>query len=312
MVARTLSSKETLPPPPALAWARRATAMSARIFMEILPAKARPTHLMERGAGPIVKYALSSYNRLPLSHSPPQATLRYISEGDKPATQSCHPKRAIKLRRRFIALLAVDDPLDALGQLFRFEVVVAVELGRHVVRKADLSERLAHFLPVHVPLEELHELARIPLVVLQVDAVDPLAERPDPILGPAVFDDVADVEVGPHPRALEVVDEPGEFERRQKEVVPNLLDRDHDLALFRRRDHFLDPLDRALVRLDIPRLRIDDRGDEEKLRRAQRFCATKPVLQIFHRLVAFGRVGVREEPLPSAVDDRVNRKPHFV
>jgi len=64
-----------------------------------------------------------------------------------------------------------------------------------------------------------------------VHPVDALAERPDPVLGPAVLDDVADVEVGLQPRALELVDVARELQRAEEEVVPDLLDGDDDLEL---------------------------------------------------------------------------------
>ena len=60
---------------------------------------------------------------------------------------------------------------------------------------------------------------------------------PDPLFGPAVGDEVPDVEIPPDPVTLERVDVLRGLPRTQQEVVPDVLERDVDPRRFGVRDH---------------------------------------------------------------------------
>ena len=71
--------------------------------------------------------------------------------------------------------------------------------------------------------------------------------------GIAVLDDVADVEVGPDPGAVELVDVAGELDRAEEELVPDLLDGDLDPVLLGVGDQLADVRLRARVGVAVAR-----------------------------------------------------------
>src|SRR5437016_5089978 len=117
-------------------------------------------------------------------------------------------------------LLQRQDMIHAPRDFGEPVAVSAADFGCSPAAVAHVIEGRQHGRPVAVALAELDvEPGARPLLVTERAAVffdvnleNSLAENANPLLGPAVVDDVADVEIGPHPRALEFINVAGEFD----------------------------------------------------------------------------------------------------
>src|SRR5262245_41314559 len=121
--------------------------------------------------------------------------------------------------------LPPQDPVQRIRRLVdqRLRVVrVGVEvLERQITPVADLVERLDHRRPVRRPVEQRPErLQRMvgPLLgeFLEVNVLDPLSQKGNPVLGELEKHDVAGVKMDPHVLALEAVHEGIHLLRGQK------------------------------------------------------------------------------------------------
>ena len=142
---------------------------------------------------------------------------------------------------------------------------------------------------------------------------DPRPEFPDPLLGIAVFHDVADVEIRLDPRALEAVDVVGEFDRAEEELVPNFLDREDDAFLLGVGNQALDRGLRASHHVAIRDFGGDDAGYDENGRAAvglavQDLLADRLLAALDDLGVGVGKTILPMDRAADAVDD----DPRFV
>src|SRR5438094_10198983 len=124
-------------------------------------------------------------------------------------------------------LLAGQEPVEPRHHVLEVGGVAAVDLGGHPAVVADGVEGPAHLYPVDVALAQVlpgEAAARaVELEVLEVHLGDARAQRAHPVLGIAVEDDIADVEVGLDPGRRELVHVARELDRAEQELVPDLL-----------------------------------------------------------------------------------------
>src|SRR5581483_5454896 len=104
--------------------------------------------------------------------------------------------------------------------------VIASHFGGDVSVIADGLQRLAHSLPRHVALQwvaEAGDVADAGVEVLDMHLLDALSQDFDPLVGIAVGQDIARVEVGSDVGAANLVKDSGELQRREQELVPDVL-----------------------------------------------------------------------------------------
>ena len=100
--------------------------------------------------------------------------------------------------------------------------IAVTDLGGDPALVADIDECLADGRPVDLSLAEFVVKPLGLGVFLDVDFEDSLAQFANPFLGIAVLDDVADIEVGTDPGALELIDVAGELDGAQEETGSRL------------------------------------------------------------------------------------------
>src|SRR5262245_46051164 len=123
-------------------------------------------------------------------------------------------------------LLPRKNHVHASADFAQISFVAARQFHGQIPAESDLTYRLADFLPIDAPFAQLDPLAGFVLEILEVEFDDPFAERANPLLREAVHHDVADVEIGPDPTALEFVHVFGGVVRGQQELVPDRFDAD--------------------------------------------------------------------------------------
>ena len=134
--------------------------------------------------------------------------------------------------------------------------------------------------------------------------MDAVAEDADPLLRPAVGDDVADVEVPADPLAVELVGVAGGFERAEQEVVPDVLHEQADLQILGHGQNLSDLLLRAFVGGVIRDTRVDHGRDDEHGRAAQSLAVPDGLLKAAPALGPHVRIRVRKRLGPvNRVDD---------
>src|SRR5579884_1175876 len=106
-------------------------------------------------------------------------------------------------------------------------LVATGQLGVEIAVVADLRERPTHLRPVHIPLQQRHELIGGTLEVFEMHLPDAPAQRANPVLRPAENDHISHVEIDLYQRVPERIDVVGKLQRAEQEVVPDLLDADH-------------------------------------------------------------------------------------
>src|SRR4029453_14683578 len=111
--------------------------------------------------------------------------------------------------------------------------IAALDFSRRPPGKPDLRQRTMHSLPVDIAFADILPVESSPraihLEVLEVQTDDAGAERANPVLRIAIQHHVADVEIRPQVLRLEIIDVADELERAEKELVPDLLDRNRHL-----------------------------------------------------------------------------------
>src|SRR6266513_3068112 len=130
------------------------------------------------------------------------------------------------------ALRAGQDQIEPAAHFLEVRGISVVKLHRGRSGIANLGERLVYLRPVDFALAQRHplgHLAFLELEVLDVELDDALAQRANPVLRISGDHHVADIEIGADPRALEIVDIPGHFERAEQKLVPDLFNADDHL-----------------------------------------------------------------------------------
>src|SRR5438445_11028788 len=131
---------------------------------------------------------------------------------------------------------AEEQPVHAAAHVTEVSFVTGWKLGDGAAEVADFRESFAHGRPVHVTVTKIDPGVSIflALEVFEVNLDDALAEGANPVLRKSVKHHVADVEPSLNPRALELADVAGHFERAQEELVPHFLDGNYDFQLLGR------------------------------------------------------------------------------
>src|SRR3989442_1128907 len=164
--------------------------------------------------------SLMSMSRLDRDRSPSRSTL---------CDRLCLTSRAGESLR-----FAQQQPVHARAYVaqvwFEVGLLTAFQFHRRRAGEPDFPKSVMDLAPINIALTQVDPKVGVfeALEVLEVDFVNPAAERTNPVLRVAVEDHVADVEPGFDPRALELVYISGHFERAQQESVPNFLDGDDD------------------------------------------------------------------------------------
>src|SRR6266567_600661 len=170
-----------------------------------------------------------------------------------------------KYRCRRLSGPAEEQPVHAVAHVTQVGLIAFFQFRHGATGVSDFSEGLAHYRPVYIAVAEINPGVSVfpAFEIFEVDLHDPLAKRSNPVLRVAVEQHVADVEPRFDPRAVELVDVAGHFERAQEELVPDFLDGDHDFQIFGKRNKFADLLLRARPSVAIRGLRIHDGGNEQ-------------------------------------------------
>src|ERR1017187_9451624 len=160
------------------------------------------------------------------------------------------------LMSRFMSGSGGEDLAQAVGEIFEaFRTVAAGLFGHYPAVVADVVHGFHDGGPVVVPFEQLHVeafpqafgVALFAAELLDVELLDARPEDANPLLWPAIVDDVADVEVPADGGAFEFIDVTSGFERAEQEVVPDVLAGNLDAEFFRQRDGLADLRLRARV-----------------------------------------------------------------
>src|SRR5262249_23078080 len=121
---------------------------------------------------------------------------------------------------------------QSLAKVFEaFGSVSAALFGDRPSGVSNVIQSLHHRRPIVIALEQVDVEAfpetlvvtTLPAEFLDVQFLDSLSENSHPLLGPAVIDDVADIEMPANSRAVELIDIPRGFERAEQELIPNIL-----------------------------------------------------------------------------------------
>ena len=179
--------------------------------------------------------------------------------------------------------------------------VAPAYFGRPPAAIADFVECRQHGRPVAIPVSQLDiEAGARPLlianpaaVLFDVDFENPLTEDADPLFGPAVVHDVADIEIGPHPRTLEFIDVAREFEGAEQKHVPDIFEGDLDPQLLRKRQRLADLGLSSLPGVGVRDFLVHDPDDEQHGRSTVGLGIAKRSLQDFESLSPNFRIGMR-------------------
>src|SRR5882762_4766041 len=150
------------------------------------------------------------------------------------------------------------QPVHAPAHVSEVGLVASLELDRGAPRIPDFAKGLTHGSPVHIAIAEVYPFVSIflALEVFQVDLDNALPQGANPVLRIAIQHHVPHVKPGLDPRALELADVVGHFERTQQESVPHFLDGNHDLQLLSKRNQLADLLLRTRPGVAVGSLRI--------------------------------------------------------
>src|SRR4030095_8835816 len=158
-------------------------------------------------------------------------------------------------------LLPRQNHVHAAADFAQVSFVAARQFHGQIPAEFDLTDRLADFLPIDAAFAQRYPLARFVLEIFEVEFDDPFAEGANPLLREAVHHDVADVEIGSDPAAIEFVHVFGGVVRGQQELIPDRFDADEHAQLLGQREELSDVRLRALPRLRNGRVGFDHRRD---------------------------------------------------
>src|ERR1700730_3467716 len=160
---------------------------------------------------------------------------------------------------------AEDQPIHAPAHVAEVGRVATNELDDGAAGVAYFGEGLTHGGPVYVAVTEVHPSVSVflALEVFKVDLDDALAQGANPVLRIAVKQHVANIKPSLDPRALELADLVGHFERTPQNLVPHFLDGNHDLQLLSKRNELTDLLLRTRPGVAVGRLRIYNGRNEQ-------------------------------------------------
>src|SRR5882724_9941401 len=171
--------------------------------------------------------------------SPPQTT--------RPAQV---PVCAYSARRRAMRCPSLqsrqtEDFVQRRGNAFQLIALVRImpDFRRDESVVADLDQRSHNCFPVHIAFHQIDLAGGLrsgrEFHVLEVNALNALAESQNPVLGISIRHAVAGIELGSHPWAGKLIDEGAHFEWAQEELVRNVFGIQINLRALRFADHFL-------------------------------------------------------------------------
>src|SRR5437667_2897235 len=138
--------------------------------------------------------------------------------------------------------------------------------GNAPTLKAYFVQRLHNRRPVIIPFEEFDietfatpfGVSTFPAEFLDVQRDDTFAQNPNPLLGPAIMDHIADIKMPADPRALELINETSRFERAEEKIIPNVFNGDLYTQLFGEWQCFANLLLRPIVSVRIGNAFVHD------------------------------------------------------
>src|ERR1019366_9459087 len=218
---------------------------------------------------------------------------------------------------------------EAVGEVFEsFRGVAAGLFGHHPAVVADVVHGLHDGGPVIVAFEQLHVealpqafgVALLAAEFLDMELLDAWPKDANPLLGPTVVENVADIEMPADGGALEFVHVTGGFERAEQEAIPHVLAGDLDAQLFRQGDGLADFRLGACVGGIVGDVLVDHGWHEQHGRSAITLGVTQGLLEGFEAFGADLRVGVgqRLSPMVASTDagngqaGRIARAKHFI
>lgn len=202
---------------------------------------------------------------------------------------------------------AVGEEAHAAGEFAEVGFVAAGELFGDPSVVADFLEGFAYFDPVDVAfVGEFAPLIAVAFEIFDVEFEKAGAEGADPVLGESEENDVADVEVGAYPGAVELVDVAGEFEGAQEEFVPDVFDGDDDFHILGDGDEFADVLLGTFPGFAVADGFVNDAGHEQNAFGSDDLREAHGGDDLFFAGGDDGGVGMGHGFAPSAVDNRVD------
>src|ERR1017187_4431260 len=189
---------------------------------------------------------------------------------------------------------------QAVGEVFESLRDVAAGLfGHNPAVIADVIHGLHDGGPIVVTFEQLHveafpqalSIALLAAEFLDMELLDARPKNADPLLGPTVGDDVADIEVPAYGWALEFVHVTGGFERAEQEVVPDVLTGDLDAEFLGQGDGLADFRLGALIGIVISDVLGDHARHEQYRGSAVTLAIAQGLLEGFEALRTDLRVG---------------------
>jgi hypothetical protein len=122
-----------------------------------------------------------------------------------------------------------------------------------------------------------------------VEVEEPGAKSRDPLFGPAVVDDVADIEVSAHPGALDLVNEPARLQWAEQEVVPHVFDADFAAGFLGPGNGGLNGCLVSLLRAGVGGVLVDESGDNQQFFAAHFARLPEDAFEPFEALRTDGR-----------------------
>src|ERR1035441_3227124 len=196
---------------------------------------------------------------------------------------------------------------EAVGEVFEsFRGVAAGLFGHHPAVVADVVHGLHDGRPIVIAFEQLNVealpqafgVALLAAEFLDMELLDAWPEDANPLLGPAVVDDVADIEMPANRGAFEFVHVTGGFQRAEQEAIPHVLAGDLDAQLFRQGDGFADFRLGACVGGIVGDVLVDHGGHEQHRGGAITFGVTQGLLETFEAFRSDLRIGVGQRLCP--------------
>ena len=151
--------------------------------------------------------------------------------------------------RRYGPFLTGKDLLQTQAEIVEpFRRVSAALLRNGPPGVTDLIHGFHHRRPIVVTFEELHveplpesfAIALFAAEFLYMELLDAFAQDANPLLGPAVIEDVPDIKMPADRRGVEFIHVARRFQRAEQKLVPHVLTGDLHAQLLRDRNGFED------------------------------------------------------------------------
>ena len=163
----------------------------------------------------------------------------------------------------------------------------AAEFGGENIVVTDFTDSFHDGWPVDRAAEEIWRgRARFGAIAFDMHLLDAAAERENPMLGIAVGDDVADIEISGDVRRIEIIDVARHFGRAEEDFVADVFNRHVDFVLFEFGHDGLQFRLRTCPRVFETDLRCDDGGNDENRVRTNGQRGVQRLLQAGHAFCA--------------------------